>query len=254
MHRHVRILSGLLFLSATSFVMASDEKKMPDDQINPVEIVKKADEATKAVKAVRYQGSMQTEGGAAERYRLCEGSAVFEKNAKSELGRSRVEVSGRVGKAPETRRVVVGTDGENSYMIDHDAKTAYVDVDPMVQGSGRTLAAGVLMLEYAHPRPFSDEINAKDHKYEGIEKVGDVECHKVSLAYANAPQKAVWYFGKNDFLPRKVIRQFVDQASGEVQGSTTQTVTKLEVDPKLTGDEFKFTLPEGYKKSDDFAP
>lgn len=254
MNRHVRILSGILLLAATSFVAASDEKKKPDDQINPVDIVKKADEATKAVKAVRYQGSMQAEGAAAERMPLCEGSAVFEKNAKSELGRARVEVSGRAGKAPETRRVVVGNDGENSYMIDHDAKTAYVDVDPAVQGSGRTLAAGVVMAEYAHPRPFSDEVNAKDHKYEGIEKVGDVECHKVSLTYANAPQKAVWYFGKNDFLPRKVTRQFVDQASGEVRGSTTQTVTKLEVDPKLTGDEFKFTLPEGYKKSDDFAP
>jgi outer membrane lipoprotein-sorting protein len=57
---------------------------------------------------------------------------------------------------------------------------------------------------------------------------------------------------KKDFLPRRVERTFPTQG-GEMGGRQT-TLSDLVVNPALEKDAFKLKLPEGFTKTDDFAP
>ena len=94
-----------------------------------------------------------------------------------------------------------------------------------------------------------DEINADKAELKEDKKIGSEECYQIDVVYKGGQLKALWYFSKKDLLPRSVER--IDR---EGQGSTVLEVTELEVDPNLPDDAFKATVPEGFKKSDDFAP
>jgi len=234
----------------TAVALAGDEPagKMTD----PVEILKKADTAAKEVKAVCHSTTFAPSGAAVGRQPEIQGKGCY---------------SGFVGMLPElfqfefetkstgdqpTRSYTMGTDGEEFYLVDHNQKKAYVDLDPQVMGRAGQMGRGVAMIEFVHNTPFSDEINGKSHKLLGIEKVGDEPCYKIEVEYNNAAQTAVWYFSINDLLPRRVDRT-MRQGEGPTFG-TSQVVTNLKILKSLDADKFKLKLPEGYEKTDDFAP
>ena len=69
--------------------------------------------------------------------------------------------------------------------------------------------------------------------------------------YARGDQESVWFVSTKDYLPRRRDSIFI--RDGERQG-TQIVLTSLEVDPKFTKSPFKLELPEGFTKTDDFAP
>ena len=114
------------------------------------------------------------------------------------------------------------------------------------------VAQNVPMLEFVHGTPFTDEIEGKTQKLEGIEKVGGEPCYKVYVEYQNATQTTVWYFSVNDLLPRRDDRGRKTQ-DGQTFGSQ-RTVTNLKIEKSFDDSQFKLKLPDGYEKIDDFAP
>ena len=111
---------------------------------------------------------------------------------------------------------------------------------------------GKTMLEFVHPTPFSDEINADKKELTGSKKIGGEDCYEVHVVYAGGRAEAIWHFSKTDFLPRARHDIFTTPA-GE-KGGQQRILTDLVVDPKFDKDAFKLTLPKGYTKTDDFAP
>jgi outer membrane lipoprotein-sorting protein len=109
------------------------------------------------------------------------------------------------------------------------------------------------MIEFIHPTPFNDEINGRSRELKGSEKVDGEDCYIIHVVYAaeQAPQ-AIWSFSKKDFLPRRRIDIYALPDGQEGRG--TKTITNLVVDPKVDEEVFKLKLPEGYTKTDDFAP
>ena len=135
------------------------------------------------------------------------------------------------------------------YVVDHAAKKAYEDIDPQVIGSfGRTIQ-GAYMIEFVHATPFEHEIQGAKKELRGSEVVGGEDCYKLYVEYAqqNAPA-ALWSFSKKDFLPRRRIDTYPNGVSVQ------KTITNLKADPKLPDEAFTLKLPEGYTKTDDFAP
>ena len=55
-----------------------------------------------------------------------------------------------------------------------------------------------------------------------------------------------------NFLPRQRIDLYT--LPDNTTGTVTKTVTNLVVDPKFDEKSFTLKLPEGYTKTDDFAP
>ena len=85
------------------------------------------------------------------------------------------------------------------------------------------------------------------------EKVGGEDTYHVWVKYGVQNQEADWYFSKKDFLPRRVDRLFPAR-EGAPAGGRSLIVTSVTPAPKFDKDPFKLDLPEGYTKSDDFAP
>ena len=243
-----RIMLGLCVCAAAAY---ADEK--PGAELtDPIEILRKADAAAKAVKAVQYKVSYKGIMAAEKQVPVMEGTVLFTGWAFNAPEKYRCDAKIQRPGSSEVREVTIGTDGETYYLMDHKAKKAHVDVDPGVIGSTGRQALALVMAEFVHPTPFNDEINGRDQTLKGSKKIGNEDCYEISLAYASAPQEAVWCFSKKDFLPRGVQRLRKMPVGG--QGGQEWMLTDLIVDPEPAKDAFAFKLPEGYTQTDDFAP
>lgn len=246
-----RLLFALLACSLGTMAFAQDAAKPSGDLTDPVEILKKADAAAKAVKAAKYTASARSADEKDTNSIKVDGTVILSgwSNGVSEKWFFDVKVQ-RPGET-ETIAYQAGSDGENFFVIDHKNKKAYEDIDPAVLGTNRQWQQRVTMLEYVHDRPFSDEINGEKQELKGTVKIGGEECYHVYVKYS-PQQEAEWFFAKKDFLPRQVIRRFL--GGDTPRPGSVLTVTSLSVDPPLSEDAFSFKLPAGFEKVDDFAP
>ncbi len=248
---------GIVVLAGVALALpASGEEPKAGGEagtLDPTEILKKADAAAKAVKSVSYKAEFAPQGFLKERADAIKGTAVISKE-KGEAGEKwRVEGTMTPRGSAEKKELAGGCDGENYYLIDHAAKKVYVDLDPGVMGrTGQRLAA-LRMLEYSHPTPFEDEINADEKTLRGTPTIAGEECYEIAVKYSGGRGEAVWYFSKNDYLPRRVDRVFANPSGGE-KAHTELTLSEVKVDPPLTENPFKLAVPEGYEQVDDFAP
>ncbi len=223
------------------------------EMTDAVEILKKADEAAKAIKSVKYTSKAKGLGTDETKLPTIEGQVILQgfKNGNPEKVRFEAKLSAP-GSA-EAKNVVMGTDGKEYFLIDNEKKIAYVDIDRAVVGSSGRMVTLLVMNEYGHDNPFGDEIKGEKKELKGSEKVGGEDCYHIYVKYAQAGQESDWYLSKKDFLPRRVDRKFTPQSGGE-PGGRQLIVTGLTVEPKFDKDPFTFELPAGYTKSEDFAP
>lgn len=241
-------LIGVLATSALALDDKDKDKKSDKpaagEMTDAKEILKKADAATKEVKAARYVGTFKGIGANAARVPTVEGPAMIKGWDGGRPTHIKATMTVEMPGQPK-EECTIGADGENFYLIDPQTKTVYADIDPAVLGRRGQLAQVMMMLEFVHPAPFSDELNGTA-ELQGSEKVNGEDCYKIHVKYVvEGGPEATWYFSKKDFLPRRVDR--------DTQGYSLE-IERLEADPKLGDDAFKLKVPEGYKKTDDFAP
>jgi len=250
-----KLFVSALILTCSGVVWAQDAAKPAagGDLTDPVEILKKADEASKSVDSVKYSAKAKGIGADEAKNPVVDGTVILQgyKNGRAEKVRFEAKVT--PPGSSEVRDIVMGNDGNEYFLIDHAKKIAYVDIDPAVMGSSGRLVGGLTMMEYVHDTPFSDEINAEKKELKGSEKVGTEDTYHIWVKYGAQNQEADWYFSKKDFLPRRVDRHFPGQGDAPA-GGRQLVVTSLTVAPKFEKDPFKFDLPQGYTKSEDFAP
>lgn len=217
-----------------------------------LEIVKKVDAAIKKIDSVRLEARATPTGSVEAFLPASEGTAVLIGWNGSTAEKFYSHVTTKRQGTGETLELTGGGDGETYFIIDHGAKQAYEDMDPLVLGSGRNPLAAVGMIEFVHDRPFDDEINADKLELLGEEKVGQEDCYKVHVVYSGGQGESLWFFSKSDYLPRRRVRKFDIPQQGE--GALEITITKLELDPQVEPEMFKLQLPEGYEQIDDFYP
>jgi hypothetical protein len=235
-----------------SMTAGQDAAQKSADLTDPVEILKKADAACKALDFVQYTATVQGSGAAESFVGKSSGTVVLKGRTNSGAAQYRYEAKLERAGSSDINDITVGSDGKTYFLIDAKAKKVYEDIDPAVVGTAGRAVRGLTMGEYLHPKPYSDEINGKKQELKGTTKVGDEDCYEVHVQYGREGLEATWFFSKKDFLPRRVDRRF-QVPTGE-KGGTQLIVTKLTVDPKLDKDPFKLVVPEGFTKIDDFAP
>ena len=81
--------------------------------------------------------------------------------------------------------------------------------------------------------------------------VGDEPCYVIDVTYRGGISESTWYFSQRDFLPRRVDRIYRRR---QARATTELVVTDLVVDPELKADTLSCTVPEGFEKTDRFAP
>lgn len=224
-----------------------------DDLKDPMEILKKVDAAAKAVKAAKFKATTKGTLAGQSRMPQVEGTVVMAGEWRGQLAEKfRVEARVKRPNSAEEKRITIGSDGDEFYVIDHANKKAYVDIDPAVIGATGRPATSLFVPEFLHLAPFNDELNGKKQELRGSKVIGGEDCYEVFVAYANDRQEALWHFGKKDFLPRARLDTY-STPNGERAGMQ-RIITDLVIDPKIDESIFKFKLPAGYEKIDDFAP
>ncbi len=247
-----RTISVLLSLCLATAVAGQQPAWRNSDLSDPIEILKKVDAATKAVKSVKYKITFRGTGAAESRAPNVEGTVFMSGWSDGTPKNFRFEAKIRRPESSEVVQITVGSDGEDFYFVDHKAKKAYVDIDPEVMGTTGRPAMMLRVAEFLHPSPFSDEINAEAQELKGSKTIGGEDCYEVLVSYGGRGREAIWHFSKKDFLPRARLDLF-PTPSGE-KGGQQRTITDLVVDPQVDKDSFRFRLPKGYTRTDDFAP
>ena len=240
---------GLVLTFTAALATGADGQELTD----PLEILKKVDAAAKAVKAVKYDATFKPLGASIAQGSEVEGSVVMSGWTGGGLEKFLFEVTVKNAGSSDEQKVTAGGNGEEFFVIDHKTKTAYVDIDPAVLGRIGGRARNLQTVEFLHPTPFNDEIVGQKQELTGSKKIGGEDCYEVHVVYVNNRQEAIWHFSKKDFLPRGRMDINKDE-SGTIVRQSQRFLTNLEVDPKLDDSLFKVKVPEGYTKTDDFAP
>jgi hypothetical protein len=150
----------------------------------------------------------------------------------------------------EVRHFTAGHDGRTFYLIDWQSDTVHANADRAVLGSDGRIAQSIGMLEFVHPTPFDDEINADEVELRGTAVVADQECHVIDVEYAFGQGEATWYFSTKDLLPRRVDRVF--RRDGDI-ATTVLEVTNLTVEPAVEDGDLAVKVPEGFERTSVFA-
>ncbi len=232
-------------------VAAVDESDAPDIQ----EILYLADEATRAVRAVEYDVSYYAEGEFADRVPKVQARVLARQarrgffahplsipNAEDE-GPTCFRFTGTVhAPAGVSRSFDVATDGKRVVSIEMETRRyVFGDSDAM---SLISQVKPLFMLEYFHPTPFHDEITSQRQRYEGVKKVGDVDCDVIYITYQRPNLDARWYFGREDHLPRRVDRiRFRDSRP---VGERVLLLENLNPTPAFEADVFAPPPPPGF--------
>lgn len=220
-----------------------------------VEILKKADEACKPIKSIKYTAAGEGLFSEAEKQPKVSGTIISMPPVEKKPAMFRASVKVQKPGSTDVDEVTAGCDGDVFYVIDHKNKKVYQDVDPAVYGGFRRQIGAIRMAEFGHESPFGDEIGGKVKELVGVEKVGEEECYHVRVEYSGAADGLVtdWWISTKDFLPRRADRVRTDSASGN-KGGGKMVLTGLEINPKADVKVFALVVPEGYTKVDDFAP
>lgn len=231
------------------------EPAIASDQVDVAALLLKVDAAARAVTAVSYDAEFFGEGDYADDVPRITGTVHARHQRKSLLGR----LTGQSDKphlmrfdglftppgSDDASPFKIATDGKKVYRINECDKTFVKGNLPGAASLlGRRGLHPLYMREFLHPTPFSDEINAKVTRHEGYQTIGGVACHVVYMAYRNN-SKSRWYFGKEDYLPRRVDRIIIKRNNRH--GWTTLVVKNLDTSPALEIDDFHLDCPEGHE-------
>ncbi len=244
----------VVLAAAMTFSAAAQDSKpagsMPVADDEATKILRAADAATKAVSAVRYQVTAEAPASRTARMKIT-GDVAISGGDENGFEKFRMELQLH-GPEGEPRKLTLGGNGDEFWLIDESARTVHKDIDATVLGRTGRLVFLAGMREFTHPQPFSDEINAKEKKLLGKKTIGGEECHEVFVDYGRGGQQATWYFSTRDSLPR-AVKRMVAGDEGQAQASET-SIERLQVAPDFDAGLFKPVMPEGYTVTDEPAP
>ncbi|MCP4657646.1 MAG: PQQ-binding-like beta-propeller repeat protein [bacterium] len=219
---------------------------------DPLEILKRAEAAVKAVDAVQYE--LAIEGTGAAKATIGSGTGTVIASGWLDFLPERFLLTGDLMEPGESEALLIegGSDGNLFFVVDHPGKSVHADLDPMVMG--RTFfnyLFGGLLMELLHPHPFEDGLKM-EQELRDSKVIGGEDCYAVHVHSSERPDGTTWYFSKKDLLPRGRLRHFT-MKNGE-KGGFLMTVSKLVVGPRFGPDAFALKVPEGYQQTDQPAP
>lgn len=200
--------------------------------------IEQVDATTKTVPAVSYDAEWFMEGPAAAQAPKVSGKLIVKRSSQEALA-FRVEGTATMPSGEE-RKFAFASNGTEGAGINYRRKRFETG-----KGNEALRAAGpaqrLYMQEFNHPTPFQDELNGTS-KCEGIVKIGGVDCYKVHVKYTQQGQEAYWYWGKDDYLPRRV-----DRFQGE--NKACLVLSNVNVKPEISGTTLTLECPEGFAKT-----
>lgn len=241
----------LTFLGfCAALALAEDPPKPAAPSPEALEFARKTADALSKAKVVIYKAAYTPTGWVAQRVPSVEGTATVGDQSKHKIDAFVVDVKIRKTGSEEVVEMKGGSDGNDHFLIDPKAKTCYKDLDPAVLGAqGRNLQR-IVLRDFADPEPLADIIKSGEIELRGEVSMGGEDCRELYMKHADTGAM-VWAVSKKDFLPRKVTR-LIKNDQGEA--TTELVISDLVVNPQFIRNPFEMVCPEGFKKTDEFAP
>lgn len=248
--KHLFVVGWLSFASVAS---AQDAAKSSSAPLDPQGVMKKAQAAMNQVNTVEYRLVQRGIDDGPDTPPKIEGRVVLSGYLTSMwVDKFRLDAKIRRPGESEPARLVAGSDGDVIYLVDEKEKKVHADIDPAVLGSNTFTILETVISNFVNPDPFEYERKAEKIELKEPVNVGDEECHVLRFQLGGGNNEIVWFVSKRDWLPRRFDWKF-QGPDGTTMGSST-VLTELRVNPKLDGNPYKFTVPEGFAKTSDFAP
>lgn len=238
---------AVLTIGAAPLAVRGEEKAAATAR----EVLLKSREAIGKSREVRYEADYRATGYIQRWVKDVRGNVLVGEKAKHDVPRFRLESTLPGGEGEEPIRVTVGCDGNDYYLVDEKSKTVYADVDPAVLGSNARTFQRLILREFGDAEAFKEELKSESLSLGEAESVGGVDCHVV-IFKKDSPPDTWWWISKEDHLPRRVRRLYKDEQQGE--GSTELTLMSLAANPTTKEESFRLRVPDGFKKTDEFAP
>ncbi len=250
--RRVLVLTATMFLGTVTWAGETDKKA--ENAPDGAALLKMAASAVKSVKSVSYSADYKATGWLTKFVPNAVGKAALGERSKWDLEKFRSEVKITPAGSNETIELTAGCDGDVFFLIDPATKKAHQDMDPAVLGKQSRNVQRVLMKVLVDPQAFKDELKSEKIEWKGVESVNGEDCNVVA-ATLEGGQQNVWYLAKKDSLPRRLLRILPDREnpSGE-NGTTDLVLSGFSSNPKFSTDPFQLIVPEGFTRTDEFAP
>ena len=244
-----RTLYGVMILFLTACSCVAGEGSSGD---NPAKaVLKKSREAIKKTKVVSYNADYTATGYIKQWVSDARGQVIVGEKAKFDVPRFRLDITMAGQEDKPEKRYSLGCDGDEYFLIDEESKTVYADLDPAVLGSNSRAFRRVILPEFGDAEAFKEELKAETVELRDAESVGGEDCDVVFVKNESPPD-IMWWISKKDQLPRQVRRLYKQEDRGE--GTTELTLKQLQANPSVKEDPFAVRVPEGFKKTDEFAP
>ena len=215
------------------------------------EIIRKVDQTTKAVKAVTYKVAVWVEGP----------TSTPQPKIQAEIKAKQ----GPTGKSPmlwiEGVMTNPASNQKNEFHAVLNEKQAAVfneekklclvgDLPDALDLVSEPLKT-VVMAEFLHPTPFTDELKADSRTYQGKKIIAGIECHVIDVIYAGGDVQSRWYLGVKDNLPHRVDRYY-PMSKGKL--FRVLELSDLKVHSDLDDALFAINVPEDYQKREYVRP
>jgi thiol-disulfide isomerase/thioredoxin len=239
----------LSFAAVAQETPAEPEKKGPD----PVRVLKAADEAVQKLEHFSYKASSRGVGSKSTRSPEVDATVRAVRLKKDPLGFKFLArgTSHRAGQ--ETRDFAVAYDGKTVRSVREWEKkvlegSAAASEEPMGDGAGWAMTWLLRWDDMVHA-PFGGEEPQGLCRYEGVVNVGTEPCDVIYVDYSDSPDPTLfdawWYLSREDHLPRKLERRFVESTFGD--GFLVLTITDLETSSAVGDEQLALAAPEGFE-------
>lgn len=203
-------------------------------------IFKAADDACRKLMSATFDATYEGGGVFALTVPRVRGTVSFD------AAKEWVRISGSATSTDDVEtQLEQASDAEQVVTIDHKNKRYVHGGYPF----GRVLlepGIKLLMAEFGHEAPFSDELEGGS-KYEGTEEISGTVCDVVYVVYKEGHLAARWFIAQEDDLPRRVERIYNNFPGNEDRDKTILTVTNLNVQHALAKADFEIQRPEGFE-------
>ncbi|MGD8451718.1 MAG: TlpA disulfide reductase family protein [Phycisphaerae bacterium] len=220
------------------------------------EVFQKAQASAKNLKAITYEATLHTEWSNGDKQRDQTARVTMLRNAP-DLPKIRIDAQSRAGDeggegatSQPTTSTQIASDGKVVCAISHRERQ-YRQAEGPRGISLLTPYVGLLIGDLVGETPYAEEIGATGVTYVGTEKVGETECQVIDVRYARSRSTARWYFGTEDYLPRRIERKIVLPMG---QMTRVLTLTALDANPTVADNLFHLEIPEGYKQQSATPP
>jgi hypothetical protein len=232
-------------------VFAEEEGKKSAELTDAKAILQRTVDALKRAQTVSYEVEYNVTGWFSYFLPNMRGTVVIGKDTEQKAERFHSTLTVQKVGSSESTEVNAGADGKMYFVIDPTSKTVYADIDPAVVGKGRWAVQFSMVREFAEPDPFAEALKSNELRLADPARVDDEDCYAVWIKSPTNPE-ALWSLSKRDFLPRKIAFAQTNQDGKEA--TAENILHKLTVNPTFVKNPFELVVPEGYTKTDDFAP